>query len=54
MPYAVAVVLLEEGWHMLSTLIDVEEDAIEVGMPLEVVFQKMSDDVTLPLFRPRD
>jgi uncharacterized OB-fold protein len=52
-PYAVAIVLLEEGWHMLSTLIDVEEDRIEVGMPLEVVFQKMSDEITLPLFRPR-
>lgn len=53
-PYAVAIVLLEEGWHMLSTLIDVDEEKIEIGMPLEVVFQKMSDEVTLPLFRPRD
>jgi len=52
-PYAAAVVLLEEGCHMLSNLVDVEVDRIEVGMPLEVVFHAMSDEVTLPLFRPR-
>ena len=27
-PYTVAVVLLEEGWHMLSTLIDVPPDKV--------------------------
>ena len=53
MPYTVAIVLLEEGWHMLSTLIDVPAGKIEIGKPLEVVFHKMSDEITLPLFRPR-
>lgn len=52
-PYAVAIVQLEEGWHMLSNLIDVDLARIEVGMPLEVVFQEMPDGITLPLFRPR-
>lgn len=52
-PYAVAIVQLEEGWHMLSNLIDVELEKIEVGMPLEVVFHEMQDGITLPLFRPR-
>ena len=38
---------------MLSTLIDVPHDKVEIGMPLEVVFHKMNDEITLPLFRPR-
>lgn len=52
-PYAVAVVLLEEGWHMLSSLVDVDLDAIEIGMPLEVDYHRMNDEITLPVFRPR-
>ena len=52
-PYAVAIIELEEGWRMLSNLIDVEMDAIEVGMPVEVTYRVMSDEITLPMFRPR-
>jgi hypothetical protein len=51
-PYAVGIVELEEGWHMLSNLIECEPDEIRVGMPLEVDFRKMSDAITLPYFRP--
>lgn len=51
-PYAVVVVELEEGWFMLSNLIDCEPEEIEIGMPVEVVFRKMSEEITLPLFRP--
>ncbi len=52
-PYVVAVVELDEGWHMLSNLIGVEPDQVEIGMPLEVSFQEMSAEITLPFFRPR-
>jgi len=31
----------------------VQPDAIEIGMPVEVTFDSVSDDVTLPLFRRR-
>ena len=51
-PYAVGIVELEEGWHMLSNLIDCEPSEIRVGMPLEVAFRAMSDTITLPFFRP--
>jgi uncharacterized OB-fold protein len=51
-PYAVAIVELEEGWHTLSNLIGCEIQELRVGMPVEVVFHAMSEDVTLPLFRP--
>ena len=38
---------------MLSNPIDADPEKIEIGMPLEVVFQKMNDEIALPLFRPR-
>ena len=52
-PYTVAIVELEEGWHMLSHLVECEPEKITVGMPLEVSFRKMSEEITLPVFRPR-
>ena len=51
-PYTVAVVELEEGWFMLSNLVDVLPEAIEIGMPLEVTFREMSSEIALPYFRP--
>lgn len=53
-PYIVAVVEVEEGWYMLSNLKGVEPEEVEIGMPLEVVFEKRSPEITLPLFRRRD
>jgi len=52
-PYAVVVVKLEEGAKMISNLVGVEPKAIRCGMAIEVVFEKVSDEVTLPKFRPR-
>ena len=53
-PYVLAMIELEEGPRMLSNLIDIEPDpkAVKCDMPVEIVFHKLSDDVTLPLFRP--
>ena len=51
-PYTVVIVELEEGWHMLSNLVDVEPEDIAIGMPLEVTYREMTDEITLPLFRP--
>lgn len=54
-PYVVALVELEEGARMLSNLIDVEPtpEAVKVGMPVEIVYDAVTDEVTLPKFRPR-
>ncbi|GAB92345.1 thiolase C-terminal domain-containing protein [Gordonia rhizosphera] len=52
-PYVVAEVALDEDPRVRLTtrLIDCDADAIELGMPVEVVFEQ-SDDVWFPLFRP--
>lgn len=52
-PYAVVVVKLEEGPKVVSNLVGVEPHDIKCGMAVEVVFEKLSDQVTLPKFRPR-
>ena len=53
-PYSIAVVELEEGPRMMTNIIDVAQtpEALQLDMPLEVVFQPMSDEISLPLFRP--
>ena len=51
-PYTVAIVELEEGWHMLSNLVDVAPEDVAIGMPLEVTFERKSDEITLPYFKP--
>ncbi|OGK88329.1 MAG: hypothetical protein A2X52_12680 [Candidatus Rokubacteria bacterium GWC2_70_16] len=53
-PYVLAMVELEEGPRMMSNLIDVEPDprAIRCDMPVEVVFERLTEEITLPLFRP--
>ena len=52
-PYNVAVVELDEGPRLHTNVVDCPNEALHVGMPVEVVFVKVDDEVTLPKFRPR-
>ena len=51
-PYTLAVIELKEGVKITSNVIDIEPSKVKCGMPVEVVFEKLSDEVTLPKFRP--
>ena len=53
-PYVLALVQLDEGPRMMTNLINVVADptAIKCDMPVQVVFHKVTDDVTVPLFEP--
>ena len=53
-PFTVAVVELEEGPRMMSNILECEPtpEALELDMPLEVTFEKLSDEITLPQFKP--
>jgi len=51
-PYIAAVVDLAEGPRMMTNLVDCRAEQLGVGMPLEVVFRPVADDVVLPMFRP--
>src|SRR6266568_1478261 len=50
-PYTVVVVQLDEGPRMTSNLVDAAPEAIKVGLPVEVVWDDVTDEVTLPKFR---
>ncbi|MCC6763254.1 MAG: Zn-ribbon domain-containing OB-fold protein [Deltaproteobacteria bacterium] len=52
-PYAVVVIKLAEGPKITSNLVNYPVDRIRIGMPVEVVFEDVSADVTLPKFRGR-
>lgn len=52
-PYAVVIVRLEEGPKITSNLVDCPVGEITIGMPVEVVFERVSPEVTLPKFRRR-
>ncbi|MEX0799929.1 MAG: Zn-ribbon domain-containing OB-fold protein [Dehalococcoidia bacterium] len=50
-PYAVAVIEMEEGVRIVSRVADTPPDQLEIDMPVEVVFERVTPEVTLPLFR---
>jgi uncharacterized OB-fold protein len=50
-PMAPAVVELEEGVRLLSNVVDCPPEELAIGMPVEVVFEEASPEITLPKFR---
>lgn len=51
-PLPIVLVELEEGTRLVSNLVDVAPDDIEIGMAVEVCFESFDGDLTLPQFRP--
>lgn len=53
-PYVIALVELEDGARVPTNLVGIDPDPekIKVGMTVEVTFDDVTDDVTLPKFRP--
>ena len=51
-PYNVAVVETEEGVRLTTQVVGCGLGALRIGMALEVVFERLSDDVAIPKFRP--
>ena len=49
-PYAVALVELDEGPKMYSNLVGIPRDQIKIGMRVRAVFDKVTNDVTLVKF----
>ncbi len=52
-PFAVVVVELEEGVRMVSGLRDLPPEEISLDLPVEVEFERVSEQIALPYFRPR-
>ncbi len=50
-PHAVVLVELEEGVRMTSNVVDCAPDEVAIGMPVEVTFEQVNEQITLPKFR---
>jgi uncharacterized OB-fold protein len=51
-PYVVAVIELDEGPRMLSTVVGVAPEKVACDMAVKVVFDDVTADATLPKFTP--
>ena len=53
-PFVTAMVELEEGPIMPTNIVmdDPTPEKLQIGMPLEVVFEDITDDISLPKFKP--
>lgn len=51
-PYNVALIQLDEGPRMFSNVVGVRNDKVKVGDRVEAVFDRVTEDVAIPRFRP--
>jgi uncharacterized OB-fold protein len=50
-PYNLAVVELDEGVRLTTNVVGCTDDELSIGMPLEVTFERLSEEVSIPKFR---
>jgi uncharacterized protein len=52
-PLVLATIELDEGVRMSCRLDGIDPDKIEIGLAVEVAYEDVDENVTLPVFRPR-
>jgi len=52
-PYVVALIELAEGPTMMSNVVDCEPSDVTVGAAVDVLFEKWTDEISIPKFRLR-
>jgi uncharacterized OB-fold protein len=50
-PYVLALIELKEEVRMMSNIIDCDPNTVEIGMPVEVTFEDITEEITLPQFK---
>jgi uncharacterized OB-fold protein len=51
-PYNVSWIKLDEGPLLLSNIVECKNEDIFIGMPVEVVFHDVTEEIALPKFKP--
>ncbi len=51
-PYVIALIELDEGPTMMSNVVELDPESVAIGLPVEVMFEEWSDEITIPKFRP--
>jgi uncharacterized OB-fold protein len=49
-PYICALVELDEGVRMLVNLLNCNSEEVEIGMPVKLCWEKLSEDINYPAF----
>lgn len=54
LPYAIAIVRLDEGPHLMTNIVNTEltPENLPAGMPVEVVFEDVNETISIPKFQP--
>ena len=52
LPYVVAMIDLEEGPRMISNIVTKDPQTLKNGIPVEVFFEEVTAEITLPKWRP--
>lgn len=50
-PYNIAIVELEEGVRLMSNIVGCRNEDLRVGLPVEVVFEDVTSEITIPKFK---
>ncbi len=50
-PYAPVIIEMEEGVRLVTEMLDCPPDELEIGMPVELVLDHVTPEITLPKFK---
>ena len=53
-PYVVAIVSLDEGYEMMTNIVDCDPADVRTGMRVQVKFEPVTEEISLPCFRPAE
>ena len=55
LPYVLAYVKLDDagGVQMLTNIVGCPADQVKIGMPVEVTFEDVNDEIAIPRFKPQ-
>jgi uncharacterized OB-fold protein len=54
LPYVVAIVELEEGPHFLTNIVGCDPGMVRCDMPVDVSWEDITEEFSLPKFRPAE
>ena len=49
-PYVVAIIELDEGARMMTNIVGCPPDSVKIGQRVSVVFEDVTDEISLPKF----
>lgn len=52
MPYVYAIIDLDDGARMISNVVNIDPSAVEVGMRVQVTFDDVTPEISIPKFEP--